>query len=248
MLSTLARAATRRPLTVMLLWGLFLLLGFGLGTGVFGRLSDDVPDVPGTESQVAAEHLDGLDPAGDSITGVVEAAAVTDPAVRAEVRRAVADLREVAGVAEVPDPYATPGTVAEDGRALVVSVTLEGGLDDDAEEAAVDDAADRLHGIDGSAVSGVHVSGGPLLGQQLGERAQEDVKNAELISLPVVLVLLLVVFGGCVRPGCRCWWRSRGSRARSWRCSASAMSPTSPCTRSRSRRCWGSASPWTTPC
>ncbi|GHA73200.1 MMPL family transporter [Streptomyces anthocyanicus] len=171
MLSTLARAATRRPLTVMLLWGLFLLLGFGLGTGVFGRLSDDVPDVPGTESQVAAEHLDGLDPAGDSITGVVEAAAVTDPAVRAEVRRAVADLREVAGVAEVPDPYATPG-------------------------AAVDDAADRLHGIDGSAVSGVHVSGGPLLGQQLGERAQEDVKNAELISLPVVLVLLLVVFGG----------------------------------------------------
>lgn len=196
MLSTLARAATRRPLTVMLLWGLFLLLGFGLGTGVFGRLSDDVPDVPGTESQVAAEHLDGLDPAGDSITGVVEAAAVADPAVRAEVRRAVADLREVAGVAEVPDPYATPGTVAEDGRALVVSVTLEGGLDDDAEEAAVDDAADRLHGIDGSAVSGVHVSGGPLLGQQLGERAQEDVKNAELISLPVVLVLLLVVFGG----------------------------------------------------
>ncbi|GGL73876.1 putative membrane protein [Streptomyces anthocyanicus] len=171
MLSTLARAATRRPLTVMLLWGLFLLLGFGLGTGVFGRLSDDVPDVPGTESQVAAEHLDGLDPAGDSITGVVEAAAVADPAVRAEVRRAVADLREVAGVAEVPDPYATPG-------------------------AAVDDAADRLHGIDGSAVSGVHVSGGPLLGQQLGERAQEDVKNAELISLPVVLVLLLVVFGG----------------------------------------------------
>ncbi|MFE2438926.1 hypothetical protein, partial [Streptomyces sp. NPDC059409] len=62
MLSTLARAATRRPLTVMLLWGLFLLLGFGLGTGVFGKLSDDVPDVPGTESQVAAEHLDGLDP------------------------------------------------------------------------------------------------------------------------------------------------------------------------------------------
>ena len=54
MLSTLARAATRRPLTVMLLWGVFLLLGFGLGTGVFGKLSDDVPDVPGTESQVAA--------------------------------------------------------------------------------------------------------------------------------------------------------------------------------------------------
>lgn len=30
----------------------------------------------------------------------------------------------------------------------------------------------------------------------MGERAQQDVKNAELISLPVVLALLLVVFGG----------------------------------------------------
>ncbi|MFJ8147933.1 MMPL family transporter [Streptomyces sp. NPDC096048] len=193
MLSTLARAATRRPLTVMLLWGLFLLLGFGLGTGVFGKLSDDVPDVPGTESEVAAEYLDGLDPAGESITAVVEAAAVSEPGVRAQVERAVADLREIAGVAAVPDPYATRGLVAEDERALIVPVFLEGSLDDDAEEAAVDAAASRLHEID---ASGVHVSGGPLLGEQLGERAQEDVKNAELISLPVVLVLLLVIFGG----------------------------------------------------
>ncbi|WP_121750150.1 MMPL family transporter [Streptomyces sp. E2N166] len=192
MLSTLARAATRRPLTVMLLWGLFLLLGFGLGTGVFGNLSDDVPDVPGTESEAAAEYLDGLDPSGESITAVVEAAA-SGPEVRAQVRGAVADLREIPGVAAVPDPYATRGLVAEDGRALIVPVTFEGGLDDDAEEAAVDAAADRLRGIDSS---GVHVSGGPLLGEQLGERAQEDVKNAELISLPVVLALLLVIFGG----------------------------------------------------
>ncbi|MFC7882225.1 MMPL family transporter [Streptomyces sp. NPDC057376] len=193
MLSTLARAATRRPLTVMLLWGVFLLLGFGLGTGVFGKLSDDVPEVPGTESAVAAEYLDGLDPSGASITAVVEAAAVTGPEVRAEVGRAVADLRELAGVAAVPDPYATRGLVAEDGRALIVPVEFEGGLGDGAEEDAVAAAAGRLHGIDASAV---HVSGGPLLGEELGERAQEDVKNAELISLPVVLVLLLVVFGG----------------------------------------------------
>ncbi|GAA3956179.1 MMPL family transporter [Streptomyces marokkonensis] len=192
MLSTLARAATRRPLTVMLLWGVFLLLGFGLGTGVFGKLSDDVPDVPGTESRIAAEYLDGIDPSGESITAVVEAA-VFDPAVRAQVLQAVAELRDVAGVAAVPDPYATRGLVAEDGRALIVPVTFEGGLDDAAEEDAVDAAAGRLHEID---VSGVHVSGGPLLGEQLGQRAQEDVKNAELISLPVVLVLLLVIFGG----------------------------------------------------
>ncbi len=192
-LTALARTATRRPLTVMLLWGLFLLLGFGLGTGVFARLSDNVPEVPGTESESAAQYLDELDPAGSSITGVVAGTPVSEPGLRAEVERAVADVRKAAGVAAVPDPYVTPGMVAEDGRALIVPVTLEAGLDDDAEERTLDAAAERIREID---APDVHVSGGPLLGLQMGERAQEDVKNAELISLPVVLALLLVVFGG----------------------------------------------------
>ncbi|MFI8090152.1 MMPL family transporter [Streptomyces sp. NPDC086080] len=193
MLSALVRAATRRPLTVMLLWGLFLLLGFGLGTGVFARLSDNVPEVPGTESESAARYLDRVDPAGGSVTGVVAGAAVSGPELRAEVERAVADVRKVAGVAAVPDPYTTPGLTAEDGQALLIPVALEGGLDDEAEERTLDAAADRIRAID---APDVQVSGGPLLGLQIGERAQEDVKNAELISLPVVLALLLVVFGG----------------------------------------------------
>ena len=193
MLSTLARAATRRPLTVILLWVLFLLLGFGLGTGVFGRLSDNVPEVPGTESERAAQYLDRVDPTGESITAVVAGTAVSDPGLREQVERAVADVRGIAGVAAVPDPYRTHGLTAADGQGLIVPVTFKGGLGDDAEEKAVDAAADRIKQIDAPEV---HVSGGPLLGKQLGERAQQDVKNAELISLPVVLALLLVVFGG----------------------------------------------------
>jgi putative drug exporter of the RND superfamily len=192
-LSSLARAATRRPLTVILLWVLFLLLGFGLGTGVFARLSDNVPEVPGTESEHAAQYLDRTDPTGESITGVVEGVAVSEPALRHQVERAVADVRRIAGVAAVPDPYRTRGLTAEDGQALILPVTLKGGLGDDAEERAVDAATDRIEQIDAPQV---HVSGGPLLGKQLGERAQQDVKNAELISLPVVLALLIVVFGG----------------------------------------------------
>lgn len=93
----------------------------------------------------------------------------------------------------MPDPYTTGGLTSRDGRALLIPVILKGGLSDDAEEHAVNAAADRIRRIDAPEV---HVSGGPLLGTQIGERAQEDVKRAELISLPVVLALLLVVFGG----------------------------------------------------
>ncbi|WP_406222062.1 MMPL family transporter [Streptomyces canus] len=193
MLSTLARAATRRPLTVIGLWAAFLLLGFGLGTGVFADLSDDVPDVPGTESDMADDYLSGVDPTGESVTAVVAGEPVSDAALRAQVERTVAEVRKIAGVADVPDPYTTPGLTARDGLALVVPVTFEGGLSDEAEEEATDSAVETIKRID---APDVHVSGGELLGRQLGERAQEDVKNAELISLPVVLALLLVVFGG----------------------------------------------------
>ncbi|WP_266392218.1 MMPL family transporter [Streptomyces canus] len=193
MLSTLARAATRRPLTVIGLWAAFLLLGFGLGTGVFADLSDDVPDVPGTESDLADDYLSGVDPTGESVTAVVAGEPVSDAALRAQVERTVAEVRRIAGVADVPDPYTTPGLTARDGQALVVPVTFEGGLSDEAEEEATDSAVETIKRID---APDVHVSGGELLGRQLGERAQEDVKNAELISLPVVLALLLVVFGG----------------------------------------------------
>ncbi|MFJ6386034.1 MMPL family transporter [Streptomyces sp. NPDC091972] len=193
MLSALTRAATRRPLTVIGLWAAFLMLGFGLGTGVFADLSDDVPDVPGTESDRADDRLAAIDPSGESVTAVVAGEAVADAALRAQVERTVAEVREIAGVAHVPDPYRTPGLTARDGQALVIPVTFEGGLSDEAEEEATDTVVKTVKRID---APDVHVSGGELLGRQLGERAQEDVRNAELISLPVVLALLLVVFGG----------------------------------------------------
>ncbi|GGN86944.1 putative membrane protein [Streptomyces albiflavescens] len=193
MLATISRAATRRPLTVILVWLLMLLIGFGLGTGVFSRLVDSVPDVPGTESARAADYLDRVDKSGESITAVVAGTAVSDPGLRSQVGRVVADLRTVSGVAEVPDPYTTHGLTSEDGEALVIPVTLKGDLKFKDKKKAVDTAAERIRQIDAPQV---HVSGGLLLGQQMSGRAQGDVQRAELISLPVVLALLLVVFGG----------------------------------------------------
>ncbi|WP_369250500.1 MMPL family transporter [Streptomyces sp. R41] len=193
MLATISRAATRRPLTVILVWLLMLLIGFGLGTGVFSRLVDSVPDVPGTESDRAAAYLDRVDKSGESITAVVAGTSVSDPGLRSQVERAVADLRTVSGIADVPDPYTTHGLTSGDGKALVIPVTLKGDMKFKDEKKAVDTAAERIRQVDAPEV---HVSGGLLLGQQMSGRAQEDVQRAELISLPVVLALLLVVFGG----------------------------------------------------
>jgi RND superfamily putative drug exporter len=193
MLATFARLATGRPWTVIAVWVLVLLAGFGLGTGVFGNLTEAVERVPGSESDRTADLVERLDPVEDSLTAVVEAPRVDDPALRDRVADAVVDVRGLPGVAEVPEPVR-----AEDGRALLIPVILEGTGGGDADDGeggtdVMDAVAERLHAIDGAEV---HVSGEELMGDEMGERAQEDVQRAELISLPVVLVLLLVIFGG----------------------------------------------------
>ena len=191
--AALARTATRRPRTVILIWLLLLVLGLGFGTRVFGDLTSSVEDVPGSESAVAQDRLAELPPDGEDFSAVVTAAAVDTPQVRAQVGAAIADVRGQPGIASVPDPYTTRGLVAQDGRALLIPVTLKGRLDDDREEEALGDAADRLREISAGDVA---VSGGPLLGEQMGGRAQEDVAKAELITLPAVLIVLLLTFGG----------------------------------------------------
>lgn len=198
MLATLARTATRRPRTVLFIWFLLLAVGLGFGTRVFGDLTSTVEDVPGSESVVADDLLSRLDPDGDDFTAVVFGGPVRAADVREAVTGAVADVRKAPGISLAADPYTTDGLVSQDGKALLIPVTLKSGLDDDAEEDVVGDVADRLREI-GGAVDGrvdVAVSGDPLLGEQMGGRAQEDVARAELITLPAVLVVLLLIFGG----------------------------------------------------
>ncbi|WP_199552411.1 MMPL family transporter [Streptomyces sp. N35] len=186
MLSALARVATRRPLTVILIWLLLLVAGFGLGTRVFGDLEGTVEVVEGSESQRTEELLDRLSTEGASIQAIVESGDLAG--LRAEIREAAADVRDLPGIADVPE-----GMPSEDGRALLIPVEFGQGLADDDEEELAEEVAERFHEIDGATV---HVSGGPLLGVQLGGQAQEDVASAEIISLPVVLIVLLLIFGG----------------------------------------------------
>ncbi|TDE10164.1 MMPL family transporter [Jiangella asiatica] len=180
----------RRPLVVVLAWVAVIGAGFGIGTGVFERLISDVGTVPGSESMRVEERLDDLAPQPETITAVV-AGPVDDAALVEQVAAAVDDVRALPGIAEVSEPLPSPET----GEAFLVEVGLTPG---DTEEDAAEDAADRLGEIDAGTVT---VAGGPLSEVEFGEQAQEDVARAELLSMPVVLVLLLLVFGGFLAAG-----------------------------------------------
>jgi putative drug exporter of the RND superfamily len=120
--------------------------------------------------------------------------------VVAGLRATAERLRAIPGVAEVADPVTVgvPELVATDGRAVLVAVELAPGLGEDRFEAAVEAAEAELRRLDAPRVL---VGGGPLQDWEFEDQVASDLARAELLSMPVVLVLLLVIFGGIVAAG-----------------------------------------------
>jgi putative drug exporter of the RND superfamily len=190
-LPAIPRFAVRRPVTVIVVWLVIVGVGFGVGTGVFGRLVSDIGTVPGSESARAASRLDKAAPRPETLTAVVSGRPADDPALLRGVTSALNRTRAVPGVTRVSEPLPSATTH----RALLIEVALAPG---DGQEDAAQAAAARLHEIHGADVS---VAGGPLSDTEFDEQAQKDVARAEMLSMPVVLVLLLVVFGGLLAAG-----------------------------------------------
>jgi RND superfamily putative drug exporter len=187
-----ARFILRHPFVVIAIWLAIVGAGFGIGGGVFGKLVPDVGTVPGSESDRAASRIEQAAPASpETLTAVISGRPVDDPALKRSVATAIGQVRAVPGVSAVSEPLPSATTH----KALLVEVTLAPG---DGQEEAAQTAADRLRGIGGTKVS---VGGGPLSDSEFDEQAQKDVAQAEMLSMPVVLVLLLVVFGGLLAAG-----------------------------------------------
>jgi RND superfamily putative drug exporter len=200
MLRRLARFSLRHRRLVAGAWAVLFLAGIALGSGVFERLDPDVGDAEGTESGRAAARLDALDPGGETIAALADGIDPRDPRTAAGIRATVERLRAIPGVAEVASPVdgGPPELVAGDGRAVLVAVEFAPGLGEERFDRAVEAAEAELRRLDAPRVV---VGGGPLQDAEFEDQVAADLARAELLSMPVVLVLLLVIFGGVVAAG-----------------------------------------------
>jgi putative drug exporter of the RND superfamily len=123
----------------------------------------------------------------------------SDPEMRLAVRQVVAALRAVPHSAtDISSPLTTPGLVS--GRSALVTFNVAGNPNND--DQAVVPAANAV-----SAVAARHPglkieeAGGATLDRATGSITSQDFRKAEITSIPVSLVLLLIVFGGLIAAG-----------------------------------------------
>eukprot|EP01032_Pedospumella_encystans_P038567 gene38567-43697_t len=168
------------------------------GSGVFDSLSQGGFDDPGSES--ARELALEQETFGNKSVDVVaiyssEDLTTSDPAFRQTVEDVVTAIPDglTSAVVAYYDAPADQGLVSRDGHAAQVRISLAGTTQDDYlrhyDELAPILEADGLE---------TDLAGAFAVYNDVNEITSEDLERAELLSLPIVVLLALLIFGSLV--------------------------------------------------
>ncbi|MEV7884517.1 MMPL family transporter [Streptomyces sp. NPDC002817] len=193
------RLVTARPRLALLAALVLTVLAVLAGSGVADRMGAGGWEDPDAESTYATKALEREFPDSQpNLLLLVDAgsASVDAPAVAAEAERLTERLTGEQGVTGVGSYWATgaPALRAEDGHEALIAARITG------DEKAMGETLDRLAPSFRGAHGPVEVTiGGPVaVRHEMQTIIQEDLTRAELIALPVTLVLLVMVFGSAV--------------------------------------------------
>ena len=182
----------------VLLGGIAVVLAAAVyGVGVFGSLANGGFDDPATDSAKALALEQATFPGRETDVVVIyssETLRVQDPAFERAVTQTVDALpdAQVAGALTWYDTQ-SPGLVSADGHATRVVVTLAGSTQD--EKSADWDAVKDHFAAPGLETS---VGGQWAVFGDVNEQVSQDIARAESLTMPIVFILSLLIFGSFV--------------------------------------------------
>lgn len=190
-------------------------IGGVFGQSLFDRLSSDQPKVA-SESTTADNLLKDAQPDSENIILVLNKAKVGDKEVASLVKTMSDELKQkpyvkdVISPAGVPNQYlvATPeldGLVsksADGGLLVLVTVKQDGNKTENTAtiHEAIDDVKSYVPKFEDIGIK-ADVANQTLYSEQIVQQASEDLRKGELVSLPLALIVLILVFGGFMAAG-----------------------------------------------
>ncbi|HEX7400152.1 MAG TPA: MMPL family transporter [Candidatus Limnocylindrales bacterium] len=196
----LGRFTYRRRWWVLAAWALLVLVAIPFAPRAPGALRAGGFSLDDLESARArATLVQELGAPPSALVLVYEAtgdALVGDPAFEAAVRAATSGVAAAPYVRQVASHLLAPVQVSEDRRVAYDVVLLD---------IAPDDSPAALPGIEAAlrAAPGVTVTlaGGPAFYGDIQKVSEADLRRAELVSLPLAAIALLLVFGSVIAAG-----------------------------------------------
>ncbi|TDU91128.1 RND superfamily putative drug exporter [Kribbella voronezhensis] len=199
MFETLGRFNYRHRRLVLALTGAFVVAAIAWGTGVFGALANGGFDAPDSEAYRAVRTIEqNIGRTGTDVIVLYRSPTqtVADPGFRSAVEQDLAELPSADVVGRTT--FWSTGSaafVSKDQHSTYAVLTLAG-ADAEARLATFHTIAEKVRqapaGLD------VKVGGEVAVFDEVNTQTEHDIVQAETISLPIVLILLVVVFGGLV--------------------------------------------------
>ncbi|MGI5454960.1 MMPL family transporter [Streptomyces sp. CA-249302] len=193
------RFVTARPRLSLLLALLITALAVMAGSGVADRLGSGGWEDPAAQSTYATKALEREFPASQpNLLLLVDSgdSSVDAPGVAAEAERLTARLAGEKGVTGVGSYWRSksPELRAKDGHEALIAAHISG--DEKAAADTLDRIAPHYRGTHGPVE--VRVGGLVAVRHDMQTIIKEDLAKAEMIALPVTLVLLVMVFGSAI--------------------------------------------------
>jgi uncharacterized membrane protein YdfJ with MMPL/SSD domain len=190
----LAGFLERRRWIVLVAWVLVLLAALPFAAKQTDHLTSGGFEVPGSQSQVVGENIARFEGAQRDQLAVVLARreGAGAAAVRAQVGRVDRIAESLPHVELAPQAAAAARRDAASASITVVPLRVNGDRDQTA-DMAVDFRDELLAGGEGAVEP--HLVGQQALWAGMQDLTKEDLESAERIGFPVVLIILLAVFG-----------------------------------------------------
>ena len=176
------------------------------GFQVFGNLKGGGYDNPNSDSARVLEILEtefGVDPVElivlVDLPGQADSMTATGPEFFPLVQDLTDEIADIEGVKSAINYYmlgSPPQLKSEDGKLIYVLVDLENSAN---QAPIVKQIVDEYTGDYRGAQ--VHVSGFGAVTKAINEQIESDIIRAEIVAVPIVIILLLFVFGSLVAAG-----------------------------------------------
>ena len=184
----------RRRFVVLGAWVVLLVAAAPFAAKQTEHLTSGGFQVPGSESEVVDRNLERFEGAQRERLAVVLAKreGATEAGVRAEIERVEAIAAELPNAEVAPGAAQRAARQSEDASITIVPLTVHGSQDELADLAT--DFRDEL-GLEARDGVQPYLVGQQALWAGMQDLVKEDLESAEMTGFPVVLLILLAVFG-----------------------------------------------------
>ncbi|HLO02702.1 MAG TPA: MMPL family transporter [Symbiobacteriaceae bacterium] len=190
-----------KPWASFVIWALLIAVAALFGPRLPSVMTKGAATIPGSDSDalvsLKAEQFPSIPPHQLALVLTSESLKVTDPAYKTAAESILNQVKAVPGVTAITDTWSSGQTalIGKDGKSTLVSISID--RPESELQAKIIPALKKATAQSPEGLK-VYLTGEGAINYDLNESMKADIAKAERYVLPIILLVLIVIFGSVV--------------------------------------------------